>query len=124
MKLKPEYEAVSVQVYNYWRSDRLGGTKAAIEEAVIRCQVLADRPVKMLTDEEIDKALESANGPRLSYARAIEAAHIAKQSAREVVPFNFALWQAGGWVAIDEGGGKHVYIFPAKHYPSMAREST
>ena len=142
MKLKPEYEAIRLFVSKQWdignanSFDAIDVIRIAVEQCqsiADRCQTIADRPVKMLTVSEIDAVwIQMTEGGKRflvdfgyrQFADAIEAAHIAKQSASEVVPFDFATWQQGGWVALNDVGMKQYHLYSNIYCPSMMREST
>ena len=89
MKLRKEFQAIVDEVY---ASLKVGtfDTRFALEAIAERCQALADKPPKMLTDEEIEELTYS--GPKyLPFARAIELAHIAKQKEPETKTVQ--IWQ-------------------------------
>lgn len=75
MKLRPEYEDIVAHV-----ADANNWTGGPTYRAVQLCQELADRPPKMLSDEEINSLFSKASSSSWwEYARAIEAAVHAKQ---------------------------------------------
>ena len=79
--MKKEYQKIVDDVCNSFGVSkdwsRRIGTKVAE-----RCEALADKPVKELTDDEIWACSKTLN--QLSFARNVIAAHIAKQSEPEV----------------------------------------
>jgi len=78
MKLRPDYEKIA---YRYSSC----GDYAIAKEIVWQCQELADRPPVMLTNAEVLKITQAVYCTSAiqdgSFARAIEAAHIAKQKS-------------------------------------------
>lgn len=83
--MRKEYQAIVDKVWDQVGPDMYSKLQLVAE----RCQAFADQPPKMLTDEEINKVLRSLPywvTPSISLtetARAIIAAHIAKQRTPE-----------------------------------------
>lgn len=108
-ELRPEYQKII---------DDLDSCDHDLVVAVKRCQSLADRPPRMLTDDEAREVWESVWSGRFDTERAnnsvevvskIIARFIAKQSTLDTVPFDYEKWSAGGWDAITHtSDGKEV----------------
>ena len=82
---------------------------------------------KMLTDDEVNEIfrgfIQGEGFNYVRYARAIEAAHIAKQSEPDIVPFDYTEWRKGGWIPITDRGVKHhSALFLGVNYTTMERE--
>ena len=115
MKLRPEYQAIEDELIKYYYlpgKAELGAAVCAIQ----KCQDLADRPPKMLTDDEINEIKRSAPWSIMGYADAIQKAFIAKQREPDTVPFDYALWSMGGWLAIAANGVIVDCLLPNNHY--------
>jgi hypothetical protein len=106
-KLKPEYEQAAKVVTRAW----LGGhiDELAMQVA-IECQSLADRPPKMLSDDEVQNIFHMLPGGvdgflreygYLKFADMLQHAFIAKQSEPDTVPFDYEKWNAGNWQALE-----------------------
>ena len=87
--MKLEYQKIVDNVCNSFGVSkdwsRRIGTKVAE-----RCETLADKPMKELTDDEIWACSKTLN--QLSFARNVIAAHIAKQSEPEVRKVKHRTW--------------------------------
>lgn len=119
MELKPEY----LSILNRHTAANAPFGMSPIERAVRDCQALADRPPVMLTDEEISVEWQKTTGGFYIAIRNILDAYTKKQSAPDVVPFNYEQWQQGGWVALDADGNRNDFIGSGINYPFMVRES-
>lgn len=92
-ELRKEYEAIAQQfASSIYDCTGLGEAHDIVRNAVTACQELADRPPRELTDDEIVSAINNNQGAisTVSDARAIIAAHIAKQREPQVVKFRAA----------------------------------
>jgi len=80
MNLKPEYRKIVNEVVKAGEWTTGGQASADLREVAIKCQALADKPPKELTDEELVVIYATQpQGTKFPYARAAIAAHIAKQ---------------------------------------------
>ena len=98
MELRKEYEAIAQQfASSIYDCTGLGEAHDIVRNAVTACQELADRPPRELTDDEIVSAINNNQGAisTVSDARAIIAAHIAKQREPQVVKFRAARFKTG-----------------------------
>jgi len=88
--MKLEYQKIVDDVCNSFGVSkdwsRRIGTKVAEH-----CEAFADKPVKELTDDEIDAVFNHQREYRL-FARNVIAAHIAKQTAPEVRKVKIRVW--------------------------------
>lgn len=96
MQLRPEYEKIRCTTL----TDIAGVTIATLVRiAVEKCQELADKPPKELTDAEIVAISDNVEFAKfaddLAFARACIAAHIAKQREPEVVKVKIRTFQFG-----------------------------
>jgi len=119
MKLRPEYADIA-SAASHLHVHPLNDYRTQIVYAVEKCQELADRPTRMLTDVEVLKITQAVYCTSAiqdgSFARAIEAAHIAKQKEPEVIPFDYREWSKGGWQAIGDQGQKIDSLLPKEEY--------
>ena len=117
MKLRSEYQNIVDEV---WKVTGPLTMLEIIELTASKCQALADRPPVMLTDAEVLKITQAVYCTSAiqdgSFARAIEAAHIAKQKEPEVIPFDYREWSKGGWQAIGDQGQKIDSLLPKEEY--------
>lgn len=87
--MRNEYQAI-VDDYEH-EYGKLTQAHLVAGQVATRCQALADKPPKMLTDEEILLQYVHQHGGEMptksdiAFARAIEAAHIAKQKEPETL---------------------------------------
>ena len=81
-KLRPEYQKIFDGLVTDTGWSPHGEVALAVTTAVERCQALADKPPKELTDEELVVIYATQpQGTKFPYARAAIAAHIAKQKS-------------------------------------------
>jgi len=96
MELRKEYAEIVEREQSRWLAAEIDGPDCMTNIA-LACQELADRPPKELTDDEIVSAINNNRGAisTVSDARAIIAAHIAKQREQQVVKFRAARYKTG-----------------------------
>ena len=117
MKLRSEYQNIVDEVLKV-----IGPLTMLeiIELTASKCQALADRPPRMLTDAEVLKITQAVYCTSAiqdgSFARAIESAVHAKQKEPDAVPFDYEKWKDGGWQLINKDGCEtssiFLYLFP------------
>lgn len=86
----------------------------AVREAVTACQALADRPLRELSDAEIEEIYRdefpecSLSVKDMRVARNFIAAHIAKQREPESEPLDLEKLKTGEWELLYEGFPKNT----------------
>ena len=99
--MKPDYQQIvdeAMECFSSAVSNR-NLMLAAITLAVERCEALANKPVRELTDAELSGIWQSWNGKyRYDVMRLAIAAHIAKQQEPEEIPFDQKKLDEGGWM--------------------------
>ena len=123
MELRKEYESIAQQfASSIYDCTGLGEAHDTVRNAVTACQELADRPPRELTDDEIVSAINNNQGAisTVSDARAIIAAHIAKQREPQVVKFRAARNRENGQlkvVQVDLGLNEYwEWLEPAQEF--------
>lgn len=123
-ELKPEYEAIRAEIVALWRNDAIH-SESEYRLLTEKCQVLADRPPKMLSDDEVQNIFHMLPGGvdgflreygYLKFADMLQHAFIAKQSEPDTVPFDYEKWSKGGWQAIDESGIEAPALYHGNKY--------
>jgi hypothetical protein len=110
--MKAEYAKI---VDDVLESTPPGHTASAALKVAERCEALANKPVRELTDAEIEKISDRVEFAKfaddLAFARAIISAHIAKQSEPDEIPFDQAKLDEGGWEVRVYHSDKQSFIF-------------
>ena len=121
MELRKEYEDVVIAAQQKFSASQVT-TRQIVRAAVERCQELADRPPRELTDAEIDAAYENLGfcGPiHVAVRAAIAAAH-AKQREPQVVKFRAAMNKESGAIEMLRDGNSlptaWCFLEPAQEF--------
>ena len=115
--MKAEYAKI-VDGFVSRTDDGLAISVRAIAEAVAaRCEALANKPVRELTDEECQKIwIDTSETNGHDMVRQIVASYLAKQQEPEEIAFDQAKLDEGGWEVVlrDSQGGYCAPAFATK----------
>jgi len=117
--MKAEYARIVKDVLDLYQIHAFGirsGYEATAHKAVIsaieRCEAIANKPVRELTNKEIYEVCGwKLSADNLAAIRRVIAAHIAKQSEPDEIPFDQKKLDEGGWEVRVYHSDKQSFIF-------------
>jgi hypothetical protein len=94
------------------------------ERCAERCEALANKPVRELTDDEIQRAWDKKSRAGFyESVRNVIAAHIAKQSEPDEIPFDQKKLDEGGWVIKLVPPGESSHTFSGQTKVTLVRKT-